>query len=651
MGQHKLFRNLGLGLLALVGTSSIAFSQKQMETLSRGVVATVRNDGNVFISWRLLATEPLDTAFNLYRQSGSEKIKLNKEPLTKGTCFTDTAPNLSNETTYTVTAIVDGKEVKGKPYTLPAGSKSKPYLSIPLQKIEGYAPNDCSIADLDGDGEYDIVVHMAGRARDNSQGGVTDPPILQGYKFDGTLLWSINLGKNIRDGAHYTQFMVYDFDGDGRAEMMCKTADGTVDGTGKIIGDKDANYVNDRGYILAGPEFITVFDGKTGEALATDKYAPGRYPDKTDPTSDELKAFWGDGYGNRGDRFLASVAYLDGERPSAIFSRGYYTRSFIAAWDWRDGKLTRRWLFDSEDPTTGVLDATATVDNKYKKVYSGQGFHSMSVADVDGDGKDEIIFGSMTINSDGTPRYSTGWGHGDALHVGDLDPSNPGLEVFGIQERFSDAGAHMHAASTGKELWKKPSVSAATSGGDKNEGPGRGVSFNIDPRHPGNESWTAGAGIQGMWNAKGEKISDTKPGSVNFRIFWDGDLLDELLDKNRVSKWNWETGKTEALFTAEGCTSNNGTKSTPAISADLFGDWREEVVLRTEDNSELRIFTTTIPTEHRIYSLMQDPQYRVAIAWQNTAYNQPPHTSFYIGEDMKTPPTPNIKLVPPANAK
>jgi rhamnogalacturonan endolyase len=249
------------------------------------------------------------------------------------------------------------------------------------------------------------------------------------------------------------------------------------------------------------------------------------------------------------------------------------------------------------------------------------------------------------IDDNGKGLFSTGLGHGDAMHVSDLDPSNPGLEMFRIQERFDDAGAHMVALKTGKVLWRKPSIKAATSGGDKGEGPGRGVAFDIDPRYPGMESWTAGAGVQGVWNAKGEQIGDIKPGSCNFAVWWDGDLLRELLDKNHIDKWNWTTQKTERIVTAEGCTSNNGTKATPCLSADILGDWREEVIWPTTDGKQLRIYVSTIPTEHRFYTLMQDPEYRLSIAWQNVAYNQPPHTSFYIGPGMKPPPKPNITLV------
>ena len=208
----------------------------------------------------------------------------------------------------------------------------------------------------------------------------------------------------------------------------------------------------------------------------------------------------------------------------------------------------------------------------------------------------------------------------------------------------------MVALKTGKVLWRKPSVRAATAGGDKGEGPGRGVCFDIDPRDPGMESWTAGAGIEGVWNAKGEKISDVKPGSCNFAVWWDGDPTRELLDRNHVSKWNPQTQKTERILTADGCTSVNGTKANPSLSADLLGDWREEILWPTTDGKELRLYTTTIPTDRRMYTLMHDPQYRLSIAWQNTAYNQPPHTSFYLGEGMKTPPKPAINPIEAAAA-
>ena len=610
---------------ALISATTTVFGQRQMEALGRGVVAVRMPQGKVWVAWRLLTTDPDDAAFNVYRITGNDApLKLNAEPVKTATNFIDDHVDLAKINAYLVRPVTKGVEqAPSSSFALAAGADEQPFLTIPLQTPEGYFPNDASVGDLDGDGEYEIVLHQAGRGRDNSQNGMTDPPILEAYTLTGKRLWQIHLGKNIREGAHYTQFMVYDLDGDGRAEVVVKTADGTIDGEGKVIGDASANYVNERGRILKGPEFLTVFDGRTGKALATTDYIP--------PRGGDLKKTWGDDYGNRCDRFLACVAYLDGVHPSVVMCRGYYTRTVLAAWDWRDGKLTSRWTFDSDAPGNHA--------------YAGQGNHNLSVADVDDDGKDEIVYGGCVIDDNGKGLFSTGLGHGDAMHVSDLDPSNPGLEMFRIQERFDDAGAHMVALKTGKVLWRKPSVKAATSGGDKGEGPGRGVAFDIDPRYPGMESWTAGAGVQGVWNAKGEQIGDIKPGSCNFAVWWDGDLLRELLDKNHIDKWNWTTQKTERIVTAEGCTSNNGTKATPCLSADILGDWREEVIWPTTDGKQLRIYVSTIPTEHRFYTLMQDPEYRLSIAWQNVAYNQPPHTSFYIGPGMKPPPKPNITLV------
>lgn len=620
--------------------------QRRMEYLSRGVVAVNQGDGKVFVGWRMLGTDPDDIAFNLYRTTaGAKAVKLNAEPIADVTFFVDDKADLTKSNSYFVRPILKKKEQSpSKDFVLKADTPVRQYLSIPLQTPTGYAPNDASVGDLDGDGDYEIVLHQAGRGHDNSQAGMTDPPILQAYKLDGTLLWTINLGRNIREGAHYTQFIVYDFDGDGRAEVACKTGDGTVDGKGKVIGDPNADWrnpegstskgINSRGeqgsrnssgYVLKGPEYLTVFDGRTGAALATTKFLPPRHPETDNPTPEQMQAVWGDGYGNRIDRFLAAAAYLDGEHPSLIMSRGYYTRTVISAWDFQKGKLTNRWLFDSDA-------------NEENRKFRGQGNHNLSIGDVDGDGRDEIVFGAMVLDDNGKGLYSTGLGHGDALHLSDLDPDRPGLEVFDIQERFDDAGASFRDARTGEILWKKASVKAGADG----EGPGRGLSLNIDPRHRGYESWVFGAGVVGLFDAKGNKITDKVPRSCNFGVFWDGDLLSELLDRNTISKWNWEKETVDPIMTAEGCTSNNGTKATPALSADLFGDWREEVMWRTTDNKELRIYTTTIPTTHRFYTFMHDPQYRLSIAWQNVAYNQPPHTSFYIGDDMKPPPRPAI---------
>jgi rhamnogalacturonan endolyase len=624
-----MYRLKGLGVIVGVMVSAAVLGQRYMEDIGRGVVAVRQDEKKVFVSWRLLVNDPGDVAFNIYRITDGKSLKLNKKPVADVTFFVDEAADLSKSNEWFVRAIADKKEqAASKTFSMAANIVAGQYLTVPLKTPEGYTPNDGSVGDLDGDGEYELVIHMTGKAHDNSHKGITDEPILHAYKRDGTLLWSINLGKNIREGAHYTQFIVYDLDGDGKAEVACKTADGTRDGKGTAIGDGNANYVNADGYILKGPEYLTIFDGVTGAALATTRYIPARHPDTENPTTEQLKEVWGDGYGNRMDRFLACVAYLDGERPSLIMARGYYTRTVLAAWNWRGGKLSSVWAFDSD----------ASEENR---AFRGQGNHNLSVGDVDGDGKDEIIYGACVIDDTGKGLYSTTLGHGDALHFSDLDPDRPGLEVFDIQERFDDAGAHFRDAKTGEILWKKPSVKA----GDDGEGPGRGNSFDIDPRYKGAESWVRGANITGLFNAKGEKIAEKEPGVCNFAVWWDGDLLRELLDKNVISKWDWRNSTLQPLLTAEECTSNNGTKATPVLSADLFGDWREEVIWRTHDNTALHIYTTTIPTSYRFATLMQDPVYRLGIVWQNVAYNQPPHVGYYLGEGMKKPSLPAVKLV------
>jgi rhamnogalacturonan endolyase len=610
-------------LFAVLLTLS-SFAQRQMEYLNRGVVAVPDGKGNVFVSWRLLVTDEDKVGFNVYRSSNKGKVeKITATPVTAVTNFLDNKTDSTKSYTYHVVPVIHAKEqTASEKFTLPA--LAKVYLSIPLQTPAGYSANDASVGDLDGDGEYEIIIHMTGRGRDNSQGGITDPPIFQAYKMNGTLLWEINLGKNIREGAHYTQFMVYDLDGDGSAEIAMKTADGSMDSKGNIIGDSSKDWRNRRGYILSGPEYLTVFNGRTGVAKCTVDYTPPRYG-KPDPTEQELKEMWGDGYGNRMDRFLACVAYLDGVHPSLVMCRGYYTRTILAAWDFKKGKLEKRWVFDS--------------NTKGNEKYAGQGNHNLTVADVDGDGRDEIVYGQMTIDDNGKGLYSTGIGHADALHVSDLDPSRPGLEVFSIQERFGDAGANFRDAKTGEVIWKKASVKA----GEDGEGPGRGLALDVDPRYPGFESWVAGAGIRGMFDSKGNVISERNP-ACNMGIFWDGDVLSEILNGVNISKWIYDSSKTQTLFDGRNfdCVSNNGTKSNPCLSADLFGDWREEIICRTRDSKELRIFTTTIPTGKKFYTLMQDPQYRLSIVWQNVAYNQPPHTSFFMGEGMKEPAKPNI---------
>ncbi|WP_207205396.1 chitinase N-terminal domain-containing protein [Microbacterium protaetiae] len=598
---------------------------RQVEYLDRAPVAVKVDDG-VYLSWRLLGLDDRKLGFNVYRDG----VRVNDKPITDSTNLLDAGGTA--DSTYFVTALVDGAEV---PATDEFAVHPDQFFDIPLDKPADdvlpdgqtvtYAPGDASVGDLDGDGQYELVfLWSPSISKDNSQSGYTGKVYMDAVELDGTKLWRIDLGVNIRAGAHYTQFVVFDLDGDGKAEVLFKTADGTVDGTGTVIGDKDADYRNASGYILDGPEYLTAFDGRTGAAIDTVDYDPGR---------GDVSA-WGDSYGNRVDRFLAGVGYFDGEHPSAVFSRGYYTRTVITTWDLIDGKLVERWKFDSNDAG---------------KQYEGQGNHQLVTADVDRDGLDEIVFGSMTIDDDGTPLYNTKLGHGDALHVGDFVTDRPGLEVFAVHEDVSGnggIGATMRDAETGEVIWQ----TAAT------DDTGRGVAGDIDPTSPGAEAWNVGGNV---WNSPtgslksehGELLSTSIP-AANFVINWDGDLSQEIFDHDydeasaagvpTISEWNPATQSSDQLLRMDGTLTNNTTKGNPSLQADLLGDWREEVVVRTDDGNALRVYTTTDVTDQRIPTLMHDSQYRQSVASQNSAYNQPPHTSYYLGAGMDEVPAASI---------
>lgn len=667
-----LTKSLLYSILLLASTFQCLSQQStplcQMEHLGRGLVALPSADGQGnFLSWRLLGTDSKNVSFDVERDG---KIIIKNTRLTN---CTDSEGTPSSKYCI-ITRQGENQDNVSSPKTLQPEISDEVvpwtdlYKSIPIdrpsdimlfgQKVT-YSPNDCSIGDVDGDGEYELILKWnPSDAHDNSHDGYTGDVILDCYKLSGKKLWRINLGKNIRAGAHYTQFLVYDFDGDGKAEMICKTAPGSVDGKGNFVSaaatdaaisatDNTADYRNKNGRIMTGPEFLTVFSGLTGKAIHTVWYNPNR--GMTVGGNGEYSEAWGDRKvkGNRGERYLAGVAYLDGadKNPSAVMCRGYYTGAFLWAVDFDGKQLHTKWLHrsttksdwtvENADGKTikeahGLKNTDAAGRNLSATVY-GQGAHSLAVADVDGDGCDEITYGSAAIDNDGSLLYSTGLGHGDAQHLGDLDPDRPGLEYYMVHEA-EPYGADLRDALTGKVLFRETD----------SEDTGRGMAADIDARFRGAEYWSLANDT--VRNIKGKAISVSRP-AINFRIYWDGDLQEELLANLNdaphfspyIQKWNGITpvslplSNGKQLYEMGNSVSTNWTKATPNLQADLFGDWREEVIYWDEsDAAHLNIFTTNIPTIYRVPTLMHDHVYRMGVAWQNVAYNQPPHLGYYL---------------------
>lgn len=608
-----------MNMLLLVG-SIFAFSQPYSgEKLSRGLIGIPTEEG-MYFSWRMTLEDAAGLQFDLYRSSnGGAEVKLNKEPIDRTSDFLDRTVDYTVDNRWTLKATTG--EVAT--WTRLKGEERNPYLSIPICKPEDgeiagepftYTANDCSVGDLDGDGEYEIILKWSpSNSKRPPQRGFTGNTYLDAYKMDGTRLWRIDLGPNVRSGAATTNFLVFDFDGDGCAEICCKTGDGTVDGLGHRIGDAQVDWRTwDKksptyGKIVNGPEYLTVFEGRTGKELDSKEYIPTRYP--LDGWGGVGGNCGNDNTGGRSDRFTAGVAFLDGKTPSPVMVRGWYGRTVVAAWTFTNGALKHTWTFDSAAPGW--------------ETYSGMGNHSVTVADFDGDGCDEICVGAMTVDHDGKGLFTTGLRHGDALHAGRFIPSRQGMQFFGVHENEGDneivkrtPAVAMFDGATGEIIWQDGLGQDA----------GRGVAADIDPRYDGAECWCNIGGLRR--GDTGEIICNRKPDSCNFTIYWDADPLAELLDHVSISKWNWNAESTDLLLKAEGVVSNNGTKGNPCLSGDILGDWREEVIWPSEDQTELRIYSTTIPAVDRRATWMNDRQYRLAIAWQNVAYNQPPHPSF-----------------------
>ena len=700
---------LRLFVMALLTEAAISINAQvtpvsQMEKLDRGLVAVPVSATSNFVSWRLLGTDNKETTtFDLLRNGSVIASNLSKtnyqDNSGSASAKYQVVTKVSGETTETSAEVQPwGKKYKTLTLDRPAGgtiqswrpydSSSKTYGSA-IEMPYTYSPNDCSVGDVDGDGQYELLVKWdPSTSQDNSYScGNSGSVYIDCYKMNGTKLWRIDLGNNIRAGAHYTQFMVYDFDGDGKAELMCKTAPGSKDGQGSYVNqaatdatikghDNTTDYRNSNGHILSGPEYLTVFEGLTGKAIHTTWYLPGRAgtgskrPDTGAALTEggsELgkvstypeKSFWGDNYGNRSERFLAAVAYINGaDKPACgIFCRGYYTRAYVWAVSFDGTRLHTEWLHCSPNTTQSLVwnktgttaikvdvDGETLVRNGIKTTSKntsgatssdgsgsgsntlyGNGNHNLSIADVDGDGCDEILWGAGALNNDGSLLYATGYGHGDAIHVGKMIPDREGFQVFDVHEDKLVA-AHgswdLHDAATGEIIHH---------GGSADKDNGRGMAGDLTGSN-GWEFWSSDE--RNPRNAKTGSVVINKSCSVNFRIYWDGSMQDQLFDGN-ITKWDGSSFTTliSSFNTADynyGHTCNS-TKNTPCLQADILGDWREELILWNENNpAEINIYSTWTPTDYAVPTLMHDHVYRMGVAWQNTAYNQPPHLGYYL---------------------
>lgn len=613
----------------------------------RALVA-VKAEKGVFVSWRSYGSDSDGVSFTLTRNGqeiykGSRTSYMDAEGKPGDTYDLKASEGISagGESTRAWTA-----EYQELTLVRPEGQ------TMPNDYVANYFSNDMSVGDLDGDGQLELIVKWdPANSQDNSVDGYTGTTILDAYDIDiaagsAKLMWRIDLGLNIRSGAHYTQFQVWDYDGDGKAELICKTADGTTtyDADLKETGHVGAvsmasldtskkgtpaeydfrQHTGRVGRIVLGQEYLTAFDGETGKIIDTVEYIPERGPyDEKTGTYDTSR--WGlkngaaaesnDGYANRADRFLAATGYFDEGSACAVFARGYYGRTAITAWKLSEGKLSLKWYFDAPN----------------KSEYAAQGNHNLSVNDVDGDGFDEIIYGSLTMDHDGTPLYATGLGHGDAMHVSDWNGDGK-IEVYQVhEEKSAKYGLELHDGATGEILW----------GVNMGKDIGRGMAADIDPRYPGAEMWSASS--NSVYDCTGKLLADVSRPSINFSIFWDGDLLMELFDSNnsdelvpRVQKWDYKNKKLVDILKADGAVLNNSTKANAGLIADIYGDWREEIIVRCrEDAGKIRVYSTTWETEHVVPCLLEDRAYREGVAWQNTAYNQPANLSYLLSKDIK----------------
>lgn len=607
-----------------------AYAQRVVDSLDRGLVA-MKTDQGVFCSWRINADEWDGTEYNIYRGS----IKLNDTPL-KVSNFTDLSGSLSD--TYTVKAVVNGVETDA---SSPAAVWEKNYTIIKPQHSPeisvALVPNDATAADVDGDGELEIIMKYDTQHSDYVKGDNGIFTVIECLKMDGTVLWWINMGPNTGDFQNNEiNIVVYDWDLDGKAEVLFRAADATVihmaDGTAYTVGDGSLNYrsgnwPDGQWFMRWGKEYLVYADGATCRPFECIDYPLKRVEDENNPDGllsgssyDTLiNNEWGDGYGHRSSKYFFAAPYLDGRKPSIFLARGIYTKHKMITYDVDPDThhLVERWHW-----------------NDLGGDWYGQGYHNMGIADVDWDGRDEIVYGSMVIDDNGYGLSTTGLGHGDAQHCGDFDPYTHGQEIFACNE---DRPNNNYRDATTSKIYYRTT-------GDNDDG--RSNMGNFIDEYPGAEGISShddnivgGASHKGIIGDNKASVSITQ----NFRVYWDGDLCDESFDYDNGKNTQGAIFKPREgrIALLEGSKTNNDTKGTPCFQGDILGDWREEYIMRDADNN-IRIYSTDIPTGHRIYSLWYDHQYRNAMVWQMCGYNQPPHVSFFLSEfeDITVPPAP-----------